>query len=188
LPEITLVAAPARPDLRRAIRGRLGDLGLTLRVIAEDLLGADGPIDLVAVDPQGGVVLVLVAEDGGDLELMGRGLAQRAWVEARLRDWLQLSPRLGLAPDAPVRLLLLAPGFAPPALAAAKALGPAVADLAVYRCVRNGGAVEVLLERIRRRAAGTEHHGGSGRPLSTFRSGLGDADLSLTPEERGDLE
>ncbi len=186
--EITLVAPPARPDLRRALRARLGDLGLTLRVIAEDLLGADGAIDLVTLDPEGGVVLALVAEEGGDLELMGRALAQRAWVEARLRDWLQLSPRLGLAPDAPVRLLLLAPGFGPPALAAAQALGAGVVDLATYRCVRNGGAVEVLLERIRGRAVGAERRGDSTRLLSGFRSGLGDADLSLTPEERSDLE
>ncbi|MCC6642204.1 MAG: hypothetical protein IT386_13675 [Deltaproteobacteria bacterium] len=185
MPEISLVAPPARPDLRRAVRSRLADLGLTLRVIAEDLLGADGAIDLVALDPQGGVVLALLADEGGDLELMGRALAQRSWVEPRLRDWLQLSPRLGLAADAPVRLLLLAPGFGPAALAAAQALRAGLVDLATYRCVRNGGAVEVLLERVRGRAPADR---AGSRPLSTFRSGLGDADLSLTPEERSDLE
>jgi hypothetical protein len=188
LPEITLVATPARPELRSAVRARLGDLGLSLRVIAEDLLGADGPIDLVALDPQGGVVLVLLGEEGGDLELVGHALAQRAWVEARLRDWLQLAPRLGLVPDAPVRLLLLAPAFGAAALAAAQALGSGVVDLATHHCVQNGGAVEVLLERVRGRAAGSERRGGSARPLSSFRSGLGDADLSLTAEERSDLE
>lgn len=161
---------------------------MSLRVIAEDILGADGAIDLVALDPQGGVVLVLVAEDGTDLELMGHALAQRAWVEPRLRDWLQLAPRLGLAADAPVRLLLIAPGFGGSALAAAQALGPAIVDLASYRCVRNGGAMQVLLERIRGRAAAAERAGASQRPLSSFRSGLGDADLSLTAEERSDLE
>jgi hypothetical protein len=119
---------------------------------------------------------------------VGRALAQRAWVGARLGDWLQLSPRLGLALDAPVRLLLVAPGFGPPSLAAARALGEAVVDLATYRCVRNGGAIEVLLERIPGRAAGGEGASSPVRPLSSFRSGLGDADLSLTPEERSDLE
>lgn len=155
-------------------------------MIAEDLLGADGAIDLVALDPHGGVVLVLLADEGGDLELMGRALAQRAWVEPRLRDWLQLAPRLGLAAGAAVRLLLLAPGFGAAALAAAQAIGIGVADLATYRCVRNGGAVEVLLERVRERPR--DRHQGSAEPLSTFRSGLADADLSLTPEERSDLE
>lgn len=186
LPEIQLVATPARPELRRAIRGRLAELGLGLRVIAEDLLGADGAIDLVALDPQGGVVLALLADEGGDLELMGRALAERAWVEARLADWLQLAPRLGLAEDASVRLLLLAPDFGPPALAAAQALGGAVVDLATYRCVRNGGGVEVLLERVRDR--GGPRMRASERLLSTFRSGLDEADLCLTPEERRDLE
>ncbi len=185
MPEITLVAPPARPDLRRAVRTRLADLGLTLRVIAEDLLGADGAIDLVTLDPEGGVVLVLLADDGGDLELVGRALAQRAWVEPRLRDWMQLAPRLGIAADAPVRVLLLAPAFGAAALTAAQALGPAVADLATYRCVRNGGAVEVLLERLRGRPRADRASAGT---LSAFRSGLGDADLSLTPEERSDLE
>ena len=71
------------------------------------------------------------------------------------------------------------------ALTAAQALGPAVADLATYRCVRNGGAVEVLLERLRGRPRADRASAGT---LSAFRSGLGDADLSLTPEERSDLE
>jgi hypothetical protein len=188
LAEITWVAPPPRSELRRAIRGRLSELGLSLRIIAEGLLGADGRIDLVALDPQGGVVLALLADDGLDLELVGRALAQRAWVEARLRDWLQLSPRLGIDPEAPVRVLLLAPSFGAPARAAGRALGAALVDLVAYRCVQNGGAVAVLLEPIRDRAPGGRGLGESDRLLSTFRSGLGDADLSLTPEERSDLE
>jgi hypothetical protein len=188
LPEITLVGTPERDELRRAVRARLPDLGLNLRVIAEDLLGADGAIDLVTLDPDGGIVLVLLGDEDADLELMGRALAERAWVEPRLRDWRQLAPRLGVSADAPVRLLLVAPAFGPSALAAAQALGQAVAELATYRCVRNGGGTEVLLERLRGRATHSDRRSGPVRPLSTFRSGLGDADLSLTPEERSDLE
>ncbi len=181
--ELRLVGAPQRSELRRALRSRLPDLGIVLRVIAEDLLGADGPIDLVALDPQGSVVLVLVASEGEDLALVGRSLAEKAWVEPRLRDWVQLAPRLGLAAEAPVRLALLAPGFGAAALAAAGALGPSVAVLATYRCVRNGGGVEVLVEPLLGARAREES-----APLrSAFRSGLTDADLSLTPEEREDL-
>lgn len=186
--DVRLVPAPGRQALRAAVRSRLADLGLGLRVVAEGILGADGPIDLVALDPDGGVVLVLLAAEGADLELPGRGLAQRSWVEARLGDWQQLSPRLGLTPHAGVRLLLIAPDFGPQALAAARALGPAVAGLATVRCVRNGSAIQVLLERIRSTAAPSGRSADDGTPSSRFRSGLGDSDLSLTPDERRDLE
>ncbi len=186
--DVRLVPAPGRQELRSAVRSRLADLGIPLRVVAEDILGAEGPIDLVALDPDGGVVLVLLASDGADLELAGRGLAQRSWVEARLRDWQQLSPRLGIAPHAAVRLLLVAQEFGPQALAAAQALGPSVTGLATYRCVRNGGALQVLLERVRVGTATTALGAERGAPSSRFRSGLGDSDLSLTPEERRDLE
>ena len=184
MPEIRLVGTPQRSELRRAVRARLADLRLVLRVIAEDVLGAEGPIDWVALDPQGGVVLVLLGSEGEDLALVGRALAQRAWVEPRLRDWIQLAPRLGLEATAPVRVALLAPAFGPGALAAAGALGPSVAVLASYRCVRNGGAVEVLLEPLR----DTRPREECPTPASSFRSGLSDADLSLSAEERSDLE
>lgn len=183
MPELRWVGAPERGALHRALRQRLPDLGLVLRVLAEDLLGAEAPIDWLALDPQGGVVLVLVGSDGDDLALVGRALAQKAWVEPRLRDWRQLAPRLGLEADAPVRLLLLAPSFSAASLAAAGSLGPVVAGLATYRCVRNGGSVEVLLEPAHRSPLRDE-----APPIrSTFRSGLTDADLSLTPGEREDL-
>ncbi len=188
MPELTLVATPARAELRAGIRARLGELGLSLRIVAEDILGADRAIDLVGLDPEGGLVLVLAAEAGGDLELIGRALAQRAWVEARRRDWIQLAPRLGMSADAPVRLLLLAPDFGPAALAAAQALGSAIVDLVTYQCIRNGGAPQVLLRRVGGLAPGAWRRSSPTQALSSFRSGLGEADLSLTPEERADLE
>jgi hypothetical protein len=183
LAELRLVEPPRRAELRRAIRSRLVDLGLVLRTIAEDVLGADSSIDWVGLDPQGGVVLVLVADDTEDLALVARALAQRAWVAARLRDWKQLAPGLGLGPEAPVRVALLAPRFGAAAIAAARALGDPVAAIATYRCIRNGGEVEILLEPVYTETA----RGEPAVPTSSFRSGLCDADLSLTDEERADL-
>ncbi len=183
--EIRIVGIPERGELRRTLRARLPDLGLSLRVLAEDLLGGSGPIDLLAVDPDGGAVLVLVGGEGEDLALVGRALAERSFVEPRLEDWLKLAPRLGIDPRAPVHVLLLAPSFGPAALAAAGALGPGGVDLGTYRCVRNGGAIEALLERVRPPA---RLPAGVSAPRARFRSGLADADLAVTPEERSDLE
>lgn len=190
MPELAWVANPSGPALRTALRARLADLGLRLRVVAEDLLGAEAPIDLLALDPQGGVVLVLVAAEGEELALVGRALAQRSWVEARLRDWVQLAPRLGIEPEAGVRLLLLAPRFEPTALAAAAALGGALVGLATFRSLRNGSTSELLLEPVPLQGAerAPARNGAAHPPVSRFRSGLGDADLSLTPQERQDLE
>ena len=54
------------------------------------------------------------------LQYMARGTV---WVEARLRDWRQLAPGLGLRPEAGVRVWLLAPRFRTESLAAARAAG-----------------------------------------------------------------
>lgn len=187
--ELAWAAPLDAPALRRAVRARLGELGLRLRVVAEDVLAAESPIDLLTLDPRGGVVLVLVEPEGDGLALVARGLAQRSWVEARLGDWIQLAPRLGIAREAPVRLLLAAPEFGAEARAAAQALGEMVLALVRVRAVRNGGESQVLLEPVRGRGPGPAGAPPSGAPtLSRFRSGLEDADLSVTPEERIDLE
>ena len=75
------------------------------------MLGADARVDLVALDPDGRVTLVLWTTGSDDLALVALALAQRAWVEARLPDWAQLAPTLGLEAGPTPRLVLLAPDF-----------------------------------------------------------------------------
>lgn len=100
-----------RRALRRQLRARLGALGAPLQLLAEDLLGEeDEPIDWVAVEPGGRAWVGLVAVEE-DEDLLVRGLVQRAWVHARLPDWLRLAPGLAVRPEARPRLVLLAPGF-----------------------------------------------------------------------------
>jgi hypothetical protein len=170
----------------------MAEFGGALRVIAEELLGADATIDWVAVDAQGQVVVVLLGHAGRELELIAAGVAQRAWVRARLRDWLKLAPNLGLEPEAKVRLLLIGAAFEGTARHAAAALGDGV-ELWSYRCVGNASGVDVLLERVwgdpaphpspcpgsRSTNAGTS---------SPFRSELSDAKLGLSAAERAELE
>ena len=105
MPDLALTAPPPRPELLRQLRLRLGDAAPGLRLLAEGLLGADSPIDFVGIDAEGRAVIILVGDPGGDLELVTRGLAQKAWVGPRLRDWLQLAPKLGVRPELGVRLL-----------------------------------------------------------------------------------
>jgi hypothetical protein len=187
MPESDLhyVASLPRPELRNALR-RAQAFDPPLRILAEDVLGADAPIDFIAVDPDGRVVLVLIGEDGEDQELLTQALAQRAWVRPRIRDWLQLAPNLELSASAPVAVSLLCPSFSSSTQAAAADLGPDVLDLSTLRCVRNGAEATVLLERLsppgpsdRRRAAVDPPAEGGPR----FRSGLTAEDLQLTPEE-----
>jgi hypothetical protein len=176
--------------------------GLGLRVIARDVLGeGGGRIDLVALGPDGRASAVLVGESERDLELVALGLAQRAWLAARLPDWLQLAPDLDLRPERGVGLLLVAPGFGPAARRAAGSLGPGAVELAVYRCLRSGGPSGLLVERLPAESESGPHAArpsgpreidtSEGRPcagLPPFRSGLSDEELALTPEERREFD
>jgi hypothetical protein len=190
--ELEYIPNLPRAELRAALRTGSG-FAPALRVFAEDLLGADGTIDLVGVDEAGRVVVVLIGDEGQDRETVTRALAQRAWVRPRLSDWLQLAPSLPFAADAPVVALLLCPSFSSETVAAAADLGPDRIELASLRCVRNGANATVLVDRLT--AAGDPRETGSApRPPSggdrstRFRSGLSEADLGLTPEEISDFE
>lgn len=188
MPDLERVPAPPRPELLRQLRTQLGDIQPGLRFVAERLLGADSPIDLLAVDPAGRAVLLLVGEPDGDLELLGRALAQRAWARARLADWAQLGPQLGLLPEAGAVAFLLCPHFRQETRLAAEALGADAPGLIRVRWLRRGESLELLLEtELAPRAGAPEptdpHPPGTAR----FRSGLSDEDLALTPEERAEF-
>ena len=188
MPELWLSPAPPRRELVRELRARAGELWPALRVIAEEVLGADASIDWVALEPGGRAVVVLVGEAGQDLELVARALAQRAWLEPRIRDWLQLAPRIGLRPEAGVRALLICPVFRGEALAAARSLGPEVLSLASYRCIRDGSGVSVLLESVGLAPGASDVAEAPPPAPEPFRTGLTDLDLGLTPEERREFE
>lgn len=192
LSDLRLISPPPRPDLLGQLRGRLGHAVPGSRLLAEGLMGADAPIDFVALEPGGRVVLILVGDHGQDLELVGRGLAQRAWVAMRLGDWIQLAPNLGLRPDSQVRVLLLCPSHSPETRAAVRAIGPDVMALAIYRCVEDGAGFEVLVEHVvadePEARATAPRRSPATTPTPPFRTGLTDADLGLTPEERREFE
>lgn len=189
LPDLSLTSPPPRSELLRQLRLRLPEALPGLRLLAEGILGADARIDFVGVDPEGRATLVLVGEQEDALALLGRALAQRAWVADRLPDWLQLAPSLGIRPEAPVHLVLMAPGFTPDTEAAARSLGPDAPTLTTYRCVRNGSGVETLLEpRAARAAVAAPASGPSPASAAPFRTGLTDADLGLSAEERSEFD
>lgn len=182
--ELRLTSSPPPDERRRALRDALGALIPGWRPLAENVLGADARIDWVGRDGDGRCVIALVGRAGDDLALVAEGLAQRAWVAARVADWAQLAPDAGLHSGADVAVVLLAPQFRPAAIAAARAAAGAALQLAALRFVENGSGVAPLLEPI-----------GGGDPAEAdragtagFRSGLSAADLDLTPEERAEFE
>ena len=183
--DLRYVGALPRPELRNALR-RAQAFDPPLRILAEDVLGADSSIDFVAVDPDGRVILILIGEDGEDRQLLTRALAQRAWVRPRIRDWLQLAPNLELSANAPVVASLLCSSFSADTRVAAADLGSDVLELCTLRCVQNGSEVTVLLERL------SQPDPAAGRAIAVdlpperstrFRSGLSAEDLQLTLEE-----
>lgn len=171
---------------RRALRHALGTEWQRVRVIAEDVLGAESRIDWVAVGPDGETLLALLGEPDRDLELVARGLAQRAWVEARLPDWLKLAPDLGVRPELGVAVLLLCPAFGPEALAAARALGPGRVALASCHFAPDGPELRAFLEPIE---LGTPASAQIQAPTrADFRTGLTDEDLGLSTDEHTSFE
>ena len=140
-------------------------------------------------------MLILVGNRDDDLELVARGLAQRAWVQARLGDWKQLAPNLGVEPEAEVRVVLLCPAFGAEASAALRALGSQVMTAVTYRCVQNGVGFEVLLEHPfamdpepAGQALDPERPAPRSNDPPAFRTGLSDVDLGLTAEEQREFE
>ncbi len=187
--ELAIAAPPRRPQLVEGLRLRLGEVVPALRLIAEGVLGAESRIDFVGVEPTGRLVLILVGEAGEDLELIARAVAQRAWVAPRVRDWIQLAPNVGMRPGAGARAVLLCPSFRREAESAAAALGDEVVSLARYRCLRNGGALEILVEPISRAAERESTPERSDRAgLPAFRTGLDHEDLGLTADEYAEFE
>jgi hypothetical protein len=186
--EIGWARTPARPELVRLVCRGLPGLGTSLRVLARDVLGAEARIDLVTADADGRVTLVLLGGSEEDLALVALALAQRAWVEARLPDWIQLSPDLGLRAEGPVRVMLVAPAFSAPAVAAVRASGAEDIDLVRYRCLHDGSETQVLLEPERLAGGPVAPGPGTGPPPGArFRTGLSDADLVVSPAERRGL-
>lgn len=187
MPDLALTRPPPRAELLKQLRLRIHDTAPELRMIAQDLLGAGAPIDFVAVDPAGRVTLLLVGVAGEDVELVTRGLAQHGWVTPRVRDWLQLAPELGARPEAGVRVILLCPEFSTESRGAADALGDAAPEFWTYLCLRNGAGFDALIVAP---DTGARSQGATSEPPAgpAFRTGLSDADLGLSPEERGEFE
>ncbi|MCS5636001.1 MAG: hypothetical protein NZ990_05750 [Myxococcota bacterium] len=185
-------------QLRRDVRQRIAQIDPDLRIIADDFMGLASPIDLMAVNGRGGVVLILLALEGeDDAALLTRALAQRAWAGPRVRDWANLAPDLELAADAPVRAILLAPSFGVETRAAANSLRGGAIELIRFVSVRAGSERGLLLEpvgdgagrRARRPAESRKPPARKpNRPLPRFRSQLTDADLGAKPAQADDSE
>jgi hypothetical protein len=122
--------------------------------------------------------LRVVAEDA---------LAHREWLRPRLGTWVQLGPQSGLRPEAGVRALVLCPAFRVEALAAAAA-APGALSLALYRCLRDGAGVHVLVEPLAAEPAAAAGEPPRGTVAEPFRTRLDDLDLGLTAEEQAEFE
>ena len=140
-------ASVSREELLRLLRARVADTVPGSRLIAEDILGAESRIDFVAVQPSGRLAVIVVSEAGCELAAIALALAHRAWVEARVPDWLQFAPELGTHAGAGVGASVLCPSFSADARAAAAALGESTLQLVRYHFVRNGTGLKILIEK-----------------------------------------
>jgi hypothetical protein len=144
-------------------------------------------MDFVGADPESRLIVALVGGPGADLEIVARGLAQRAWLRPRLPDWLQLAPDLGARPEADVGLVLLCPAFREEAVAAAREAGGAL--LARYRFLHDGTSSRAFVELVDEglRSEPTTGRSSSLEP-SPFRTGLTEADFELSGDEKAEFE
>jgi hypothetical protein len=157
-----------------SLRNDLEKLEPGLRILAGDVLGLDRRLEYVAADRQGRLVVCLQAAPGRELEAVADALAQIEFLIPRVADWKKLSPDLPLDPSAPARALLVAADFPLRARAASRSAGAGRVELVL----RRSGHQVRRLSRPKRKTAPTPP------PRSSFRTGLRDEDLGLTPEER----
>lgn len=172
---------PESAALRRELRSRLGLLGAPLQVLAEHVLGEeDARIDWVAMEPDGRLWVVVVGAEVGDEALLARGLAQRAWIQARIGDWRQFAPDLRARADLRPRLLLIAPDFSRMVRIAAREADPEGLRLARHRWVAvSGGGASLSLEPLDPLPAPAVETPSAPPPLaSVFRSSLGERDFA----------
>jgi hypothetical protein len=190
----------ARTELLAAVGAELHQVVPGWRWIAQELLAQDSRIDLFGVDEDAAAVIVGVGAAPRELELLGRLLAWRHWLTPRLPDWLKLAPALGVRPDRPIRAVLVChePGIE--LCTAVESLGLSWLQL-VRRRGDEGGrrAPGARLERLVARPEDTGlPRSGNGAvqrapvvesaPQAAFRTGLTDADLGLSPDERAEFE
>jgi hypothetical protein len=140
------VAPPPRARLLAGLGALLPSLPEPLYVVAEQMVGLEGEIDAVARDGRGRAVAIRVAEPGQDLAAFTDLLAQRDWLEPRLRDWLKLSPGLGLKPELGVAALLLAAEFDPRTVAAARSVREGDLRLARLLAFDWQGTLQLVVE------------------------------------------
>jgi hypothetical protein len=140
------VAPPPRTRLLAGLGALLPSLPEPLYLVAEQMVGLEGEIDAVARDARGRAVAIRIAESGQDLAAFTDLLAQRDWLEPRLRDWLKLSPGLGLKPELGVAALLLAGEFDPRTVAAARSVREGDLRLARLLAFDWEGTLQLVLE------------------------------------------
>jgi hypothetical protein len=140
------VAPPPRARLLAGLGALLPSLPEPLYLVAEQMVGLEGEIDAVARDARGRAVAIRVAEPGTDLAAFTDLLAQRDWLEPRLRDWLKLSPGLGLKPELGVAGLLLAGEFDPRTVAAARSIREGDLRLARLLAFEWQGTLQLVIE------------------------------------------
>lgn len=146
------VAPPPRARLLAGLGALLPSLPEPLYLVAEQMVGLEGEIDAVARDGRGRAVAIRVAEPGQDLAAFTDLLAQRDWLEPRLRDWLKLSPGLGLKPELGVAALLLAGEFDPRTVAAARSVREGDLRLARLLAFDWQGTLQLVVEPESREA------------------------------------
>lgn len=129
-----------------ALQRALEALATPLHVVAREILAAESRLDAVARDPQGSVVAVLHALPHADREGLADLMAHLAWLRPRLPDWAKLASPVDLAPEAPLRGLLLAERFDPRTRLAAAALHAPRIELGRWHAPPAGVAGEPWIE------------------------------------------
>ena len=173
-----------RPALRRELRSQLGQLGVSLQLLAEGMLGEeDEPIDWLATLPDGRALVGMLGLGPGDGALLARGLAQRAWVQARLPDWQRLAPGLLVRPEARPILLLLAPEFPRAIRIAAREADAEGIRMVRYHWRSGRRGAELGLEAVEAPPRPAQAPDTSPRIASAFRSGLSEHDFEVLPAE-----
>jgi hypothetical protein len=106
-----------------------------------------GPIDLLAADAHGRLVVIDVTPQGGD-QLLLEGLIHVGWLRRNHRQMADLMPEQKVDPALFPRLILVARDFSTPFREAIEGMGTPAIDLFRFRWLRAGSEEGLLLELV----------------------------------------
>lgn len=144
---VRALAVTDREELGSLLEANLSALDPGLSLLDRHFPAGEAPVDLLALDAGGRLVLCLLGS-GSNAAVLVRALEAYGWCRENGTLLRRLFPAARIDTEAPPRLYLLAPRFSDGLRRTARHFGPLSPALVECRCLEVNGARAICLERV----------------------------------------